>query len=77
MWNRGIIPLFHTGHESSRIDLFLIRGGGGIREVSLNIFSNRDVLQVSPDSDTMSLRVFGGIDSIRLESRKNSLRLAK
>ena len=29
---------------------------GGIREVSLNY-----VLQVSPDSDTMSLRIFGGI----------------
>ena len=23
-------------------------------------FSNRDVLRVSPDSDTMSLRIFGG-----------------
>ena len=36
-----LIPLFHTGHESSespRIDILLIRGGGGIREVSL-IFS--------------------------------------
>ena len=40
-------------------------------------FSNRDVLRVSPNSDTMSLRLFGGIGSIRLESRKNSLRLAK
>ena len=40
-------------------------------------FSNRDVLQVSPDSDTMSLRIFGVIGSIQLESRKNSLRLAK
>ena len=39
-------------------------------------FSNPEVLQVSPDSDTMSLRIFGGIGSIRLESRKNSLRLA-
>ena len=48
-----------------------------IREVLLNLFSNRDVLRVSPDSDTMSLRIFGGIGSIRLESRKNSLRLAK
>ena len=47
---------------------------GGIREVSF-FFSNRDELRVIPDSDTMSLRIFGGIGSIRLESRKNSLRL--
>ena len=40
-------------------------------------FFNRDVLRISPDSDTISLRIFGGIGSIRLESRKNSLRLAK
>ena len=78
-----VIPLFHTGHESPespRIDFLLIRGGGGggggIREVSLKKNSNRDALRVSPDSDTMSLRIFGGIGSIRLESRKNSLRLA-
>ena len=38
-------------------------------------FSNRDELRVIPDSDTMSLRIFGAIGSIRLESRKNSLRL--
>ena len=38
-------------------------------------FSNRDELRVIPDSDTMSLRIFGGIGSIRLELRKNSLRL--
>ena len=50
---------------------------GGIREVSLKKISNRDVLRVSPDSDTMSLRIFGGIGSIRLESHKNSLRLAR
>ena len=49
---------------------------GGIREVSLKNFSNRDALRVNPGSDTMSLRTFGGIGSIRLESRKNSLRLA-
>ena len=48
-----------------------------IREVSLFFFSHPDALRVSPDSDTMSLRIFGGIGSIRLESRKNSLRLAK
>ena len=43
-------------------------------------FSNRDALRDSPDSDTMSLRIFGGgggggvgIGSIRLESHKNSL----
>ena len=39
------------------------------------LFSNGDVLRVNPDLDTMSLRIFGGIGSIRLESRKNSLRL--
>ena len=49
---------------------------GGIREVSLFFFfSNRDELRVITDSDTMSLRIFGVIGSIRLESRKNSLRL--
>ena len=32
---------------------------GGIREVSLFFFSDRDVLRVSPDSETMSLRLFG------------------
>ena len=37
--------------------------------------SNHDELRVIQDSDTMSLRIFGGIGSIRLESRKNSLRL--
>ena len=47
---------------------------GGIREVSF-FFSNRDELRVIPDSDTMSIQIFGGIGSIRLESRKNSLRL--
>ena len=73
-----LVPLFHTGHESPRfVFFFLIRGEGGIREVSLIFFSNRDVLRVSPDSDTLSLRIFGGIGSIRLKSRKNSLRLAK
>ena len=73
------IPLFHTGHESPEL-IFCSGGGGegmGIREVSLIFFSNRDVLRVSPESDTMTLRIFGGIGSIRLESRKNSLRLAK
>ena len=40
-------------------------------------FSHRDALRVSPDSDTMSLRISGGIGAIRLELRKNSLRLAK
>ena len=38
-------------------------------------FSNRDELRVVPDSDTMSLRIFGEIGSIRLESHKNSLLL--
>ena len=38
-------------------------------------FSNRDELRVISDSDTMSLRIFGVIGTIRLESRKNSLRL--
>ena len=62
------IPLFHTGHK---LIFFLF---GGIREVSLIFFSNRDELRVIPDSDTMLLRIFGGIGSIRMESRKNSLR---
>ena len=60
--------------------IFLLGGGGvggGIRDVSLIFFFNLDVLRVSPDSDTMSLRIFGGIGSSRLESHKNSLRLAK
>ena len=39
---------------------FLMIRGGGIREVSLIFFSNREVLRVSPDSDMMSLRIFGG-----------------
>ena len=80
-----VIPLFHTGHESRetpRIDFLLIRGGGGgggegFGRFHQKNFSNRDVLRVSPDSETMSLRIFGVIGSIRLESRKNSLRLAK
>ena len=38
-------------------------------------FSNREELGVIPDSDTMSLRIFGAIGSIRLESHMNSLRL--
>ena len=38
-------------------------------------FSNLDELRVVPDSDTMLLRIFGEIGSIRLESHKNSLRL--
>ena len=70
-----VIPLFHTGHESPespRIDFILI---WGIRKVSLFFFSNHDELRVIPDSDTMLLRIFGAIGSIRLESRKNSLRL--
>ena len=58
---------------------FLIRGGGGggggFVRFRYFFFSNRDELRVIPDSDTMSLRIFGRIGSIRLESRKNSLRL--
>ena len=38
----------------------------------LKNFFNRDGLRVSPDLDTISLRIFGGIGSIRLELRKNS-----
>ena len=60
---RQVIPLFHTGHESPespRIGFFQF---GGIREVSFNFFSNRDVIRVSRDSDRMSLRIFGGIGS--------------
>ena len=48
---------------------------GGIREVSLIFFSNRDDLRGISDSDKMSLRIFMEISSIWLESRKNSLRL--
>ena len=33
---------------------------GGTRGVSLIFFSKRDALRASPDSDTMSLRIFGG-----------------
>ena len=47
--------------------------GVGIREVSF-FFTYRDVVRVSPDSDTMSLRIVGGIGLIWLESCKNSLR---
>ena len=56
-----LIPLFHTGHESPespRID-FLIDSWGFVR-FHYFFFSNRDVLRVSPDSDTISLRIFGG-----------------
>ena len=50
-------------------------GGGGLHY----FFFSPIVMfyEVSPDSDTMSLRIFRGIGSTRLESRKNSLRLAK
>ena len=40
-------------------------------------FSNRDVLRVSPDSDTMSLRIFGGIGSIRLEIAQELITISK
>ena len=77
VWNRDIIPLFHTGHETPelpQIDFFLFRGGGFVR--FQYFFSNRDDLRVSPDSDTISLLMFGGIGSIWRESHKNSLELA-
>ena len=60
-----ILPLFHTGHESPespQIDFF-IDSGGFVR--FHYFFFNRDVVRVSPDSDTMSLfrydvvRIFG------------------
>ena len=70
-----IIPLFHTGHESPESPKLIFFLFGGIREVSLFFLSNRDELRVIRDSDTMSLRIFGGFGSLRLESRKNSLRL--
>ena len=69
------MPLFHTGHESPESPELIFFLFGGIREVSLIFFSNPDELRVIPYSDTMSLRIFGGIGSIRLESRKNSLPL--
>ena len=70
------MTLFHTGHESPespRISFFLFGGGGG--GGGGGGFVRFDELRVIPDSDAMSLRIFGGIGSIRLESRKNSLRL--
>ena len=51
---------------SERIDFLLIQGGGGIREVSLIFFSNRDGVRVSPDSDRILSRIFEEIGSIRL-----------
>ena len=76
MFATTLYPLFNTDHESHELIFYWI---GGIREASLKKTntSNRDVLRVSPDSDTMSLRNFGGIGSIRLESRKNSLKFSK
>ena len=68
-----LIPLFHTGHkspESPQIDFFI--GGGDSWGFIKKKFSNRDALLVSPDSDTMSLRIFGRISSIWLEWHKNS-----
>ena len=53
-------------------------GGGGGGGLHYFFFSPIVMFyEVSPDSDTMSLRIFRGIGSTRLESRKNSLRLAK
>ena len=77
---RGIILYPYSTQATNRpnrheLIFFLFGGDGGIREVSLIFFSNCDELRVIPDSDTMSLRIFGGIGSIRLESRKNSLRV--
>ena len=58
--NHSFIPLFHKGHESPespRIEFFFYMGEFvRLPEVS---FSNRDVLRVSPDSDTMPLRISG------------------
>ena len=55
-----VFSFIYESPESPRIVfLFYSGGGGGIREVSLFFFSNRDVLRVSPNSDTMSLRLFG------------------
>ena len=55
--NPLLIPLFHTGHESPespRIDFFLDSGGF----VRFHFFfSNRYVVRVIPDSDTISLRI--------------------
>ena len=61
MWLMPLIPLFHTGHESRQSPriVFFIDSGGFVR-FHLFFFSNHNVLRVSPDSDTMSLRIFGG-----------------
>ena len=75
-----VIPLFHTGHESPeslRIDFFYIRGGGGIREVSLFFSPIVMIYESVPIQIRCRYEYSGGIGSIWLESRKNSPRLAK
>ena len=63
-----------TNRPNRHVLIFFSNSGGFVR-FHYFFFSNRDELRVIPDSDKMSLRIFGGIGSIRLESRKNSLRL--
>ena len=64
-------PISHRPRIAQIATIFFVFGG--IREVSLFFFSNSDVLRDSPHSDTMSLRIIGGIGSIRMESRNNLL----
>ena len=72
-WDSGPVWTGHKSRESPQIDFFYL--GGYVRFIIF--FSNRDVLRVSPHSDTMSLRIFGGgVGSVRLESRNSSLPLA-
>ena len=64
----------YSTQATNRPELIFCSYSGGFVRFHF-FFSNRDELRVIPDSDTMSLRIFGEIGSIRLESRKNSLRL--
>ena len=62
---------------TNRRELIFI-DSGGIREVSLLFFFyNRDVLRVSPDSDTISSRIFGEIGSIGLEIAQEFITISK
>ena len=74
-WLSFFTPIPHRPRIARiAMNLFFSYSGGFVR-FHYFFFSNRDELRVIPDSDRMSLRIFGAIGSIRLESRKNSLRL--
>ena len=72
----SFIPLFHTGDESPESPriIFLF---GGIREVSLNFFLQSWCYTSQSRFRYDVVTNIWGNHSIRLESRKNSLRLAK